>query len=58
MLPLQQHNECRSVSYVMYTSGTKLVEEHSFNISVYIIDSVLYCSSGTIYERSSLSSFA
>ena len=38
---------CHSVSYVMYISGATF-KEHCFNISGGILDSVFYCSSGTI----------
>ena len=45
----QQHRRCHSVSFVMYISGAKF-EEHCSNISSDILDSVFYCSSGTIYD--------
>ena len=49
MLPWQQHRRCHSVSFVMYISGAKC-EEHCSNISRDILDSVFYCSTGTIYD--------
>ena len=48
MLPWQQHRRCHSVSFVMYISDAKF-EEHCSNISRDILDSVFYCSTGTIY---------
>ena len=38
-----------SVSFVIYISGAKF-EEHCSNISRDILDSVFYCSTGTIYD--------
>jgi len=49
VLPWQQHSRCHSVSFVMYLAGVKF-EEHCFNISRDILDSVFYCLSGTIYD--------
>ena len=49
MLPWQQHRRCHFVSFVMYISGAKF-EEHCSNISRDILDSVFYCSTGTIYD--------
>ena len=49
VLPWQQHGRCHSVSFVMYISGAKF-EEHCSNISRDILDSVFYCSTGTIYD--------
>ena len=49
MLPWQHHRRCHSVSFVMYISGAKF-EEHCSNISRYILDSVFYSSTGTIYD--------
>ena len=46
-LPWQQHSRCHFVSVVMYVSGTKF-EEHCSNISGDILNSVVYCFSGTI----------
>ena len=46
-LPWQQHGKCHSVSFVMYISVAKF-EEHCSNITRDILDSVFYCSSGTI----------
>ena len=37
-----QHSRCHSGSFVMYISGAKF-EEHCFNISEDILDSVFYC---------------
>ena len=48
MLPWQQHR-FHSVSFVMYISDAKF-EEHCSNISRDILDSVFYCSTGTIYD--------
>ena len=45
----QQHSKCHSVSFVMYISGARF-EEHCYNISGDILDSVSYCLSGTIYD--------
>ena len=49
VLPWQQHRRFHSVSFVMYISGAKF-EEHCSNISRDILDSVFYCSTGTIYD--------
>ena len=49
VLPWQQHGRCHSVSFVMYIFGAKF-EEHCSNISGDILDSVFYCSTGTIYD--------
>ena len=49
VLPWQQHRRCHSVSFVMHISGAKL-EEHCYNISRDIFDSVFYCWSGTTYD--------
>ena len=49
VLPWQQHGGCHSVSFLMYISGAKF-EEHCSYISRDILDSVFYCSSGTIYD--------
>ena len=49
VLPWQQHGRCHSVSFVMYISAAKF-EEHCSNISRDILDSVFYCSTGTIYD--------
>ena len=49
VLPWQQHGRCQSVYFVMYISGAKF-EEHCSNISRDILDSVFYCSTGTIYD--------
>ena len=48
VLSWQQHSRCHSVSFAMYISCAKL-EEHCSNISGDILDSVFYCSIGTIY---------
>ena len=45
----QQHSRCRFVCFVMYISGAKF-EEHCSNISGDILNLVLYCFSGTIYD--------
>ena len=49
VLPWQQFGRCHSVSFVMYISCAKF-EEQCSNISRDILDSVFYCSSGTIYD--------
>ena len=49
VLPWKQHGRWYSVSFVMYISCAKF-EEHYSNISRDILDSVFYCSSGTIYD--------
>ena len=49
VLPWQQYSSCYFVSFVMYISGAKF-EDHCFNISRGILDWVLYCFSGTIYD--------
>ena len=49
MSPWQQHGRCPSDSFVMYISGAKFAE-HCSNISRNILDSVFYCSTGTIYD--------
>ena len=49
VLPWQQYSSCQFVSFVMYISGAKF-EDHCFNISRDILDGVLYCFSGTIYD--------
>ena len=50
LLPWQQHRRCHSVFFfVMYISGAKF-EEHCSNIARGILDSVFYCSSGSIYD--------
>ena len=49
VLPWQQLRRCHSLRFVMYISGAKF-EEHCFNISRDIVNGVLYCFSGTIYE--------
>ena len=48
-MPWQLYTGSRyhSVSFVIKISGAKF-EEHCFNISGGILDSVFYCSSGTI----------
>ena len=45
----QQHRRCHSVSFVMYISGATF-EEHCSSISKDILDSVFYCSSGTVCD--------
>ena len=45
----QQHDSCHFVSFVMYISGAKF-EDHCFNISGDILNSVFYRFSGTIYD--------
>ena len=42
-------SDTEGVSFVMYISGAEF-EEHCFNISRDILDSVFYCSSGKIYD--------
>ena len=49
MLPWQQHGRRHSVSVVMHISGAKF-EGHCSNISRDILDSVFYCSTGTMYD--------
>ena len=49
VLPWQQYSRCHFVSLVMYISGAKF-EEHCFNISGDILNSVFYRFSGTIYD--------
>ena len=48
VLPWQQHSRSHSVSFGMHISAK--FEEHCSNISGDILDSVFYCSSGTIYD--------
>ena len=48
VLPRQKQSMCHSVSFSRFLSGSKF-EEHCFNISGDILDSVFYCLSGTIY---------
>ena len=48
-MPWQQYSSCHFVSFLMYISGGKF-EDHCFNISRDILDWVLYCFSGTIYD--------
>ena len=48
-LPWQQYSRCHFASFVMHISGAKF-EDHCFNISRDILDWVLYCFSGTIYD--------
>ena len=49
VLPWQQTGRCHSVSFVMYNTFTKF-EDHCFNISGDILDSVFYYLCGTIYD--------
>ena len=49
LLSWQWHDSCHFVSFVMYISGAKF-EDHCFNISGDILNSVFYCFSGTIYD--------
>ena len=49
VLPWQQQGRCHSISFVMYISGAKF-EEHYSNIARDNLDSVFYCSTGTIYD--------
>ena len=49
VLPWRQYNRCHFVSFVMYIPGAKF-EEHCFSISRDILDWLLYCFSGTIYD--------
>ena len=49
VLPWQQYSRCHFVSFVMYISGAKF-EDHCFNISGDILNSVFYRFSGTIYD--------
>ena len=49
LLPWERHDSCHFVSFVMYISGAKF-EDHCFNISWDILDSVFYRFSGTIYD--------
>ena len=49
VLPWQQYSRCNFVSFVMYISGAKF-EDHCFNISGDILNSVFYRFSRTIYE--------
>ena len=45
----QRHDSCHFVSFVMYISGAKF-EDHCFNISGDILNSVLSRFSGTTYD--------
>ena len=49
VLPWQQYSRCHFVSFVMYISGAKF-EDHCYNISGDILNSVFYRFSGTIYD--------
>ena len=49
MLPRQQNGRCHSVSFVMYNADEKF-EDHYFNISGDMLDSVFYYLCGTIYD--------
>ena len=49
MLPWQQNSRCHFVSFVMYVTSAKF-EDHCFNISGDILDSVFYYLYGTIYD--------
>ena len=49
LLSWQRHNSCHFVSFVMYISGAKF-EDHCFNISGDILNSVFYRFSGAIYD--------
>ena len=49
VLHRQQYSRCYFVSFVMYISGAKF-EDHRFNISGAILNSVFYRFSGTIYD--------
>ena len=49
VLPWQQNGRCYSVSFLMYTTGAKF-EDHCFNISGDILDSVFYCLCEAIYD--------
>ena len=49
VLPWQQLRRCHSLPFVIPISGAKF-EEHCSNISRDIVDWVLYCFSGTIYD--------
>ena len=49
VFPWQQNGRCHSVSFVMYITGAKF-EDHCFNISGDILDSVFYYLCGTIYD--------
>ena len=49
VLSWQQLSRCHFLSSVMYISGAKF-DEHCFNISGDILNSVFYRFSGTIYE--------
>ena len=49
MLPWQQYSKCHFVSFVMFISGAKF-EDHCFNISGDILNSIFYRFSGTIYD--------
>ena len=49
MLPWQQYSRYHFVSFVMYITGAKC-EDHCYNISGDILNSVFYRFSGTIYD--------
>ena len=49
VLPWQQYSRYNFVSFLMYISGAKF-EEHYFNISGDIFNSVFYRFSETIYD--------
>ena len=49
VLPWQKHSMCHSVSFSRFLSDSKF-EEHCFNISGDILDSVFYRLSGTTYD--------
>ena len=49
VLPWQQYSKCHFVSFVMYISGAKF-EDHCFNISRDILNSVFHGFSETIYD--------
>ena len=49
VLSWQQLRRCHSLPFVMHISGAKF-EEHCSNICRDIVDWVLYCFSGTIYD--------
>ena len=49
LLSWQRYDSCHFVSFVMYISCAKF-EDHCFNISGDILNSVFYRFSGTIYD--------
>ena len=49
MLPWQQYSRCHFVSFVMHITGAKF-EDHYFNISGDILNSIFCRFSGTIYD--------